>query len=273
MTTTTSPQGAGRAIAALPVLALLAAATVLAAGPLYRWSVLDLREAFGLMRWGFYAAAAVAGLSLVALVAAAIRRRRRAVPPIVLALVIAAVPTIGLLQFRAKAAAVPPIHDVTTDLDDPPAFAALHPRADERTPVVPARGRADLAGLPAIERWRVYHREAYGDLAPLRLGTDPADAIALAERAARDLGWEIAAVDPRAGRLEATDTTFWFGFRDDVAVRVRPDSGDGGDAGTVRLDVRSVSRVGISDLGANAARIERFLDHVRRLAGERVVEE
>jgi uncharacterized protein (DUF1499 family) len=70
---------------------------------------------------------------------------------------------------------------------------------------------------------------------------------------ARDLGWEIVATAPAEGRLEATARTRWFGFRDDVVVRVRPD-GSGS-----RVDVRSVSRVGRSDLGTNARRIERFL--------------
>jgi uncharacterized protein (DUF1499 family) len=73
------------------------------------------------------------------------------------------------------------------------------------------------------------------------------------------MGWEVVTVDSEAGRLEAIDTTFWFGFRDDVVVRVRPGADD------VRVDVRSVSRVGVGDLGANAARIRHFLD---RLATE-----
>lgn len=253
----------------LLLLALAGGVLVLAAGPLYRFGWLELRSAFDLMRWGFYASAGVAGISLVALIFAAICRQKRAVGLLVLALVIAAVPAIGLYQFRAKALAVPPIHDVTTDLSDPPAFVVVHPRAQEKEPVVPAGRRADLEKLSAQERWRVYHREAYGDLVPLLLRTDPAEAIALAERAARDLGWKIAAVDPKEGRLEATDTTFWFGFKDDVVVRARPDPAH---AGAVRLDVRSVSRIGISDLGANAARIERFLDRIRHLAADRLVE-
>jgi uncharacterized protein (DUF1499 family) len=77
--------------------------------------------------------------------------------------------------------------------------------------------------------------------------------LSRATEAARALGWEIVATAPADGRLEATDRTRWFGFRDDVVVRVRPD-GSGS-----RVDARSVSRVGRSDLGTNARRIERFL--------------
>jgi uncharacterized protein (DUF1499 family) len=70
---------------------------------------------------------------------------------------------------------------------------------------------------------------------------------------AQDLGWEVVEADPAGGRLEATDTTTWFGFKDDVVVRIRP--ADGGS----RVDVRSVSRTGRSDVGTNARRIRAYL--------------
>ena len=84
-------------------------------------------------------------------------------------------------------------------------------------------------------------------------GTDAERAAAIA----RDLGWEVVNEDPSQGIVEATDTTFWFGFKDDVAVRVRAD-GQGS-----RVDVRSVSRVGQGDLGANAQRIGEFLQKMK----------
>ena len=83
-----------------------------------------------------------------------------------------------------------------------------------------------------------------------------------ARHAARELGWEIAAAVSGEGRIEATDQTFWFGFKDDVVVRVR--AADGGS----RVDVRSVSRVGRSDVGTNARRIRRFLQRVKSKAGD-----
>jgi uncharacterized protein (DUF1499 family) len=84
----------------------------------------------------------------------------------------------------------------------------------------------------------------------------------LAHDVARELGWEIVAVDPEAGRVEATATTLWFGFKDDVVVRVRP-----GQTGAT-VDVRSISRVGGGDLGANAARVRAFLERLSDRAGE-----
>ncbi|WP_330970793.1 DUF1499 domain-containing protein, partial [Lysobacter sp. A3-1-A15] len=96
----------------------------------------------------------------------------------------------------------------------------------------------------------------YPDLRTHRLAAAPAQAFERALAAARDMGWEIVAAEPAAGRIEATDTTPWFGFKDDVVIRIEGD-GDGS-----RIDVRSVSRVGGSDVGANAARIRKYLDRL-----------
>ena len=92
---------------------------------------------------------------------------------------------------------------------------------------------------------------------PAVLAMPPARAFDRALEAAKRQGWEIVAAVPGEGRIEATDTTRWFGFKDDVVVRVRPDG-----AGS-RVDVRSVSRVGRGDVGTNARRIRGFLDALR----------
>ncbi len=87
---------------------------------------------------------------------------------------------------------------------------------------------------------------------PIRTDMRPEAAFEHALETARAMGWEIVASDARAGRIEATATTFWYGFKDDVVIRVRPM------ATGSRVDLRSVSRVGQSDLGKNAARIRAF---------------
>jgi uncharacterized protein (DUF1499 family) len=71
--------------------------------------------------------------------------------------------------------------------------------------------------------------------------------------AARAQGWEIVAAVPAEGRIEATDTTRFFGFKDDIVIRVKAEG-----AGS-RVDVRSLSRVGKSDVGKNASRIRAYL--------------
>ena len=96
-------------------------------------------------------------------------------------------------------------------------------------------------------------QRAYGDIKPKVLAMPPREAVQRVIDAARALGWEVAAIDATTGRVEATATTRWFGFKDDVVVRVRPE-GTGS-----RVDVRSASRVGSSDVGANAARVREFL--------------
>jgi uncharacterized protein (DUF1499 family) len=156
-----------------------------------------------------------------------------------------------LLSLYRAATSVPAIHDVSTDLKDPPAFVTLSLRKDNLD-AIPDEGRPGWKALPPIERWRALVGEAYPDLKPVQLAVPPAEAIKKAEALARDSGWVIASSDPQAGHLEATATTRFFRFKDDVIVRARPDAG-----GSI-VDVRSVSRVGRSDLGMNAKRVRKF---------------
>jgi len=156
-----------------------------------------------------------------------------------------------LFSLYRTAKSVPAIHDATTDLADPPAFVTLKLREDNLASV-PDEGRPGWKNVPPIERWRSLHGEAYPDLKPVRLAMAPDAAIKRAETLARESGWAIASVDPQAGHLEATATTRFFRFKDDVIVRARPVQG-----GSI-VDIRSVSRVGRSDLGMNAKRIRKF---------------
>jgi len=171
------------------------------------------------------------------------RRLRGAVRVEIALVLLIAVAVVPVSHLRA-AGRVPPIHDITTDLDDPPRFVAVLPHR-EGAPNTAEHGGAALAAQ---------QRAGYPDLGPARFTAPPERVFARAVDVARGLGWEIVAAVPAEGRLEATDRTRWFGFRDDVVVRVRPD-GTGS-----RVDVRSVSRVGRSDLGTNARRIRAFLD-------------
>src|SRR5262249_607212 len=148
---------------------------------------------------------------------------------------------------QARAAAR--IHDVTTDLVDPPAFEALlaERKATGRNP---SDYDPKTAPLQAA---------AYPDIKPVVLDRSPADAFERALDAARAMGWEVAAADKAAGRIEATAITPWFRFRDDVVIRVSEAGG-----GKSRIDVRSVSRIGGGDLGQNAQRVRAY---VARLTG------
>ncbi len=254
-------QGMDRLAKYAVVLALAVVIVMTLMGPGYQLGVVSLGAVFGVVfPWGTYAAIGIAVLSAAGLLAALVRRRMRAAAVFGLAALLCGGVVFQMLELRAAARSVPPIHDVTTDLDNPPAFAVLNPRGGEEERVVPARDES-MEALSPGERWRTYHKAAYGDLGTLQLNLPAVDATELAAEAAGEMGWEIAAADPAAGRVEATDTTAWFGFKDDVVIRIVA-----ADPGVSRIDVRSVSRVGISDLGVNAARIRSYIDTLTRMA-------
>ena len=186
--------------------------------------------------------------------ALALRRRSRlgvlfALVALLAGVAVAAVPYAHLRTARS----VPPIHDITTDTEEPPRFVEIMAlRVDAPNPT-------DYAG----EATAAMQRKAYPEIAPALLELAPDEAFRRALAVGKSLGWEIVAASPGEGRIEATDKTLFFGFKDDVVVRLRAD--DGGS----RVDVRSVSRVGRSDVGANARRIHRFLDALETDAGNK----
>jgi len=151
-----------------------------------------------------------------------------------------------LLQAALPGREYPPINDITTDLDDPPEFAssrevAAYAAFDMRYP-------EDFVSVV---------REGYPDLGTLKLKLNPDAAYAQSLKAARGLGWEITYEDAAKGRFDASQTSAIFRFVDDIAVRVRP-LGSGSE-----VDIRSRSRLGRGDLGANAERIRRFAESLR----------
>ncbi|HEX7775364.1 MAG TPA: DUF1499 domain-containing protein [Parvibaculum sp.] len=145
-----------------------------------------------------------------------------------------------------KGSKVPPIHDITTDLSNAPQFVAIAKiREDAKAPNALDRlAPPNLADL---------QKEAYPDLATLDVAEQPGKVFEAAQATAQEMGWQIVASTPETGLIEATDTTKLIHFKDDIAIRVAEK--DGGTA----VDVRSVSRIGMSDLGVNAARIRAYL--------------
>lgn len=216
--------------------------------------VIDWQTSLGSLRNLTYAAMAGGGLSLVALICLAFGKHwKRLLWPLIAVLM--AVGFVGYASYSfGKAATVPPIHDITTDLSSPPEFDVLTLRADNRE-VVPDGGRADLAALDNAARWRLWHEEGYADIQPIIVPVSVPDAVAAAEQLVVDRGWELAIADPASGRIEATDTVSIYRFKDDVVVQITPNP-DG--QGSV-VNMRSVSRVGVSDLGVNGDRVRAFL--------------
>ena len=228
------------------IVALLCGLTELIAGPGYRMSWWSFGTGIVMIRWAATLAlgAAAGGLiaALLAGYAGARRNVRTGLIALIAGLVVAAPPVVMWNRVQQ----LPRIHDVTTDTDNPPAYVAVLPlRQGARNPV---QYQASIAAE---------QKRGYPDIVPVVLPLPPAQAFARAEVAARAMGWDIVAVSPQDLRIEATDTSLMFGFKDDVVIRVAAVA----DVGTAssRIDVRSLSRVGGSDFGVNAKRIRAYL--------------
>ena len=226
------------------MFALLGVVMESIAGPGHRLGWWPFTTGFSMLSYG--AIAALLSVPLLAWTAwrTSLRRVRvYAGVGLIMAFVATAVP----LSWFYRANTLPVIHDISTDLEHPPEFVAVVPlRRDATNPIT--------YGGPEVAEQQ---RRAYPDVMPLRLRIPPGEAYARVVVTARRMGWDLVAEDPQSGRFEATATTPLFGFKDDVVVRVTAE-GSGS-----RIDVRSVSRVGRSDVGANARRIREFLQELR----------
>lgn len=226
-------------------LALLLGVTscllVVLAGPAYRAGVLGLELALlqG-FKFAVYAGLGAIVLGLLAFIGGLVRRPGPLATGL-LAMFVGAAGIATPLAMRAKASEVPMIHDITTDVSDPPSFVAVLPL------------RADASNPPEYDpAIAAQQQAAYPDVKTIRV-REPVDQVfAAAESTAQELGWEVVAVAPEDGRIEATSTTRWFGFKDDIVLRIRAQG-----AATL-VDARSKSRVGRSDLGKNAERLREF---------------
>ncbi len=137
----------------------------------------------------------------------------------------------------------PAIHNISTDIDNPPQFvAAVERRGESSNPLEYTTKIAEL------------QVSAYPDVQTIKSDLNAVQAFDKSLQVIENIGWEIYAQAPEEGRIEAVDTTFWFGFKDDIVVRIQPVVG-----GSL-IDLRSVSRVGQGDLGANAERIRLFIE-------------
>jgi uncharacterized protein (DUF1499 family) len=212
----------------------------------YRFSLLTL------MPLAAYFGAAAAAVALLSLLVGRSALGARGAAVALVAVVAGGLTAYVPWHYRRLARSLPPIDDITTDTQNPPAFIAVIP-AREAEHGNPARyGGARIA---------VLQKKGYPDIAPLLLPLPPDRTFELALAIARQMGWTIVATEPEEGRIEASQRSFWMGFTDDIVVRVTK---------TVqgsRVDMRSASRHGRSDLGVNAARIRAYFAQLRSAAG------
>jgi len=152
--------------------------------------------------------------------------------------------TFGLLVVSILGASNSPmIHDITTDTANPPRFESVLPLRKG------AINPAEYGGKDTADK----QISAYPDIKSMHLNTTPEKAFDKALKAAESLKWSIIDQKRYEGRIEAYDTTFWFGFKDDIVIRIAPEN-----KGTI-VDIRSLSRVGMGDMGTNAKRVRMFI--------------
>jgi hypothetical protein len=228
-------------------VACAAALLLMLAGIGSRFGWWPFRSGFTLLGYGAYGGAGAVLLGIWGVVLAGRKRQAAGIVLALLAAVIGLAVAAVPLSWRLNAKKLPLIHDITTDTLHPPQFVAILPlRRDAPNPA--------LYGGPEVAEQQ---KAAYADLRTEVLGLPAGRAFDLALATARAAGWRIVTAVPAEGRIEAIDTTFWFGFTDDIVIRITA-AGE-----RTLLDIRSVSRVGKSDVGTNARRIRSYLKRLR----------
>ncbi|MBT3427641.1 MAG: DUF1499 domain-containing protein [Gammaproteobacteria bacterium] len=233
------------------VLLLMAVCMVLimAFSPLsYRFGWVPLLPSLGSLGVAILGSALIWLSGLVMLIAAVRKQLSADRKVLLVALVLAALPVAAMIPQLLKVGSVPPIHDISTDTVEPPEFELMVKRR------IHAMNDLEYADADhTAEQMAALQEEFYPEVQSLVSDMSVQEAQARARTVLEDMGLDIIA-SGRIGLIEATATTFWFGFKDDLVVRIRAEGSKS------IIDVRSVSRVGQSDLGVNAARILNFLE-------------
>jgi len=258
MTTASAPASRARTGlllggAVLGFVLAIAALLMLAGGPI-GWRAGWWHYRIGLqtlMPYAFYVGIAGMAISALALVFGARTIARRVTVLAILGLLLGGTAAYFPWHWNSQRGAFPRLNDVTTDFDNPPSlgFAEAMRKAERGNPVA----------YPGAEPAAV-QKKSYPEIAPAMLDLPPAQAFERALAAAKASGWSIVKADPAAGIIDADHRSRWFGFTDDIAIRVAA-------AGTgSRVDIRSAARQGRNDYGVNAARVRAFLAALRAAA-------
>ncbi|MEX0772007.1 MAG: DUF1499 domain-containing protein [Balneolales bacterium] len=232
-------------------LSLLISVIFIFSGYGYQWGIWELGTGFTLLRYGAFAAM---GLLVIHIILAFFLKKldgiARAMVGIGLFLTLGVSATAIYFAYQGQGA--PPIHDITTDMQSPPEFVDVA-RLRESAPNPP--------GYEGEETARI-QREAYPDIQPLVTPTPKQEVIDEIVKLIANEGWDIVSINRQEGRIESTEKLAWFGFKDDVVIRVMET-----DEGT-RVDMRSKSRIGAGDLGVNANRIEQLMEDLQDRVNE-----
>ncbi len=234
------------------IVAVLCAFAALTAGLGYRLEMWHYRTGIMTIGYVFWVAAVTALVTFVALVVVAVRKAgNRSLVLGAIGVIVASITAYVPYHLRQTANSVPAIHDISTDVANPPAFVkAATLRGKDDHPV--AYDGPEVGEL---------QRGAYPDIVTLVAAVPAPKAFEAASAALTEMGLELSDIDPVQGRIEAVATSLLFGFKDDVVVRVVtvPEG--------AKIDIRSKSRVGRNDFGANAKRIRAFMAKMKAKPG------
>lgn len=241
--------GLQKALAGLALLAgLIAGGVIGVAGIGHKYGAWDLAFAKGtLLYWGFWGAVIAGGAAILAMLLGAVRGKLGGAFTALLALALCGGVAWVPYQMREAEKASPALHDISTDTANPPPFVAL---VGERG------GKGNGADYdPATAALQT---KSYPDIVTYRSDESAAALHGKAAKAVEKLGWRVAVNVPDEGRIEATSITEWFGLKDDIVIRIAP-----AQSGGAIVDVRSASREGANDSGANAAHIRALLAELK----------
>jgi len=199
------------------------------------------------LKWSAYLVGVPAVLCLISIVVGYLKKsgsiNARHIAVLVLCAVIFGVPYQARTEFRK----FPTVADATTDMVDSPTFITL---ADQRA--ISSKNPLEYRGGEAAD----LQREYFSSIKSIESSLTPEQVISTLSNKAKELGWTIASAEN--GRLEATETTFWFRFKDDVVVRTKEMVN-----GNTKVDIRSASRIGYLDGGANAKRVVTLMNELK----------
>lgn len=248
------------------IIAIVGAVVFGMSGLGYRWHWWSLGMGFTLLRWGFYIALLGGLISIAGAIIARPKGHVKGFEFACIGIVLSLAVCGTTLFFLHRASTAPPIHDVTTDIQNPPQFKAVLPLRAH------APNKSAYFGDDSV-RWHgklvtvsEAQREAYPDIVPVKVSVSSGQAYKYALAAAKKMNWwKIQAADQSAGRIEATSTIPWFGFKDDIVIRIENKGSDS------RIDIRSDSRLGYSDIGENARRIRHYMKLLEREAKGHII--
>ena len=223
----------------------------------YRWDLWSVRFALlTLTKYGAYGALAGAALSMIGIGKSWPGGTSRGLILSVVGVIIGLGAFHVIFQQWKMVQTSPFIHDITTDTETPPKFVAIISLRDS----VDANHAYAGSGLALLQRYGGFN-EPYKDILPVMTTLAPDEAYDRALAVAQKSDWSIVDASRKDGRIEAYDTSFWYGFTDDIVIRVTAT------ANGSRVDMRSSSRVGRSDVGVNAARIREYTSTLSEILG------